>query len=306
MADQMLDRDGLVNVRRAFARQMLVVAGVDDDRLEAAFSAVPREAFLGTDPWHIIWFLGGAPWVRRLPTNDPVYVYQDLLATLAADRGVNNGSPSLHARMLHHLAAHPGIRVVHIGAGMGYYTAILAEVAGATGHVVAVEFGERLADAARSKLAPWKNVTVICGNGAEWPVEAVDRVYVNFAVEEPAAPWIERLAREARLVFPLGVPGPSARRVAPRHTARGAAPVVQRGEVGLSARWLGPASFVCAEDFPSPGRTERRALSQAFKRGGVEFVKSLRWRQPTEPARCWFWSPRWSLSFDAVDESKDG
>jgi protein-L-isoaspartate(D-aspartate) O-methyltransferase len=229
---------------------MLAVAGVKDDRLEEAFRAVPREAFLGSEPWHIVSFQGGVPQVRPLPTNDPIYVYQDVLFALVVGPGINNGSPSLHARMLHNLAVVPGSRVAHIGSGAGYYTAILAELTGASGHVVAVELDERLADAARSNLAPRTNVTVIHGNGAEWPTEAVDRVYVNFAVEQPPEPWIKRLVPGAQLVFPLGVRAPAVWPGASQHTVRGAVFLIRRRQRGLSARWLGPASFVCAEGLP--------------------------------------------------------
>ena len=104
-------------IRRAFARQMLAVAGVADDaRLEAAFATVPRERFLGPPPWRILTF------DRRhhaLASADPLVVYQDALFTLAPERGVNNGSPALHAHWLHRLAPPAGTTVFHIGAGTG-------------------------------------------------------------------------------------------------------------------------------------------------------------------------------------------
>ena len=45
------------------------------------------------------------------------------------------------------------------------------------------------------------------------------------------------------------------------------------------------------------------ALYNAFERGGYEFIKSLRWNEPTDPLRCWYWTPRWSLSYDDVTSS---
>ncbi|WP_309086645.1 SAM-dependent methyltransferase [Chelativorans sp.] len=130
-------------IRAAFARQMVAVAGVAENAaLEAAFRAVRREDFLGSKPWAIIDFEKGR---RPLPSNDPVYAYQDVVIVLSGERGVNNGSPSLHARMLTALAPEPGQTVVHLGAGTGYYSAILSHLVGPTGKVIAVEIDPRLA-----------------------------------------------------------------------------------------------------------------------------------------------------------------
>ena len=68
-----------------------------------------------------------------------------MLVVLDPARGLNNGSPSLHALMLHHLAVRPGDRVLHVGAGAGYYSAMLAELAGPEGSVIAIEYDPRLA-----------------------------------------------------------------------------------------------------------------------------------------------------------------
>ena len=133
MANWLLNQQELAIVRRAYARQMLAIANVCNDRLEQVFATVRREDFLGDEPWRIA--RGPA-----LPVNDPVYVYQDVVLALAPERGVNNGSPSLHAKMLNDLAVEPGQHIAHIGAGAGYYTAILAELTGRSGRVTAIEF----------------------------------------------------------------------------------------------------------------------------------------------------------------------
>jgi protein-L-isoaspartate(D-aspartate) O-methyltransferase len=129
MPDWLFDQEGLAIVRRAFARQMLAHAGVRNDRLERAFAMIRREDFLGTDPWRIVGHPPGPP----LPVNDPVYAYQDAVFALVPERGVNNGSPSLHAKMLNDLAVEPGQHIAHIGAGAGYYSAMLAELTGVSG-----------------------------------------------------------------------------------------------------------------------------------------------------------------------------
>jgi protein-L-isoaspartate(D-aspartate) O-methyltransferase len=196
--------DMLAIVRRAYSKQLLASAGITDDpALERAFAAVPRHLFLGPPPWHI------KPLFARNPAfavADPVVVNQDVLCTLAPERGVNNGQPSLHAAWLHAARLGPGCRVAHIGAGTGYYPAVMAELVGAAGHVTAIEFDAGLAALAADNLAGYPQVEVITGDGFAWPREPVDCVYVGFGAERPAAAWIDQLAPGGRLLFPLGVP----------------------------------------------------------------------------------------------------
>ena len=109
----------LADLRRVYARQMLALAGaLADTHLENAFAAVPRESFLGSGPWRIM-----TPWspYATVPEQDPALIYQDVVVALDEARGINNGSPSLHAHWMHLAAPRPGERVAHIGAGAGYY-----------------------------------------------------------------------------------------------------------------------------------------------------------------------------------------
>jgi protein-L-isoaspartate(D-aspartate) O-methyltransferase len=237
-------RDELAIVRRAYARQMLAILGVDNPPIEAAYAAVPREAFLGPAPW-----TASSPFTgyRPLSGRDPVVLYQDLLIALDPARGVNNGSPSLHAKLLEALGPKPGEHIVHAGAG--YYSAILAELVGLTGRVTAVEFDAALAEQAKTFLSGRGNVRVVHGDGARWPETATDGVYVNFAVSRPADRWIEGLSLGGRLVFPLGVPGPQRANsgagtatAARRSGSNGAATPMRRGR---SAR---PILFAAREN----------------------------------------------------------
>jgi protein-L-isoaspartate(D-aspartate) O-methyltransferase len=224
----------LAVVRRAYARQMLAILGVDNPAIEAAFAAAPREAFLGPPPWTASSPLGGA---RPLSGTDPVVLYQDLVIALYPARGVNNGSPSLHAKLLEALAPKPGERGVHVGAGAGYYSAILDELVGSAGQVAAVEFDAALASCAQASLSGRTNVLVICDDGARWPETPAEGVYVNFAVSGPADRWIENLAPGGRLVFPLGVPDPQRPNSGGRHCDRGAALRIERRGEGYAARY---------------------------------------------------------------------
>jgi protein-L-isoaspartate(D-aspartate) O-methyltransferase len=79
--------------------------------------------FLPLGPWFIAMPAGRC---IKTPSADPVYVYQDVLVAIDKDREINNGQPSFHARIMRWLAPEPGQTIVHIGAGTGYYSAILA------------------------------------------------------------------------------------------------------------------------------------------------------------------------------------
>ncbi len=296
MLEPAFTTEELALVRRAYARQILALVGASDDiRLERAFAAVPRERFLGEPPWTLARGAGG---YEPLQSRDPAVLYQDVLLALAPHRGVNNGSPSLHAGWLHALALREGERVAQIGAGTGYYTAILAELVGEKGHVLAVEFDPVLVQAARANLADRPNVTVVEGDGAGWPREDVDAVYVNFSVERPADAWIDRLKPDGRVIFPLGLPRPRPSSWGGTHALHGAGLLVTRHETGLAVRWLGRAFFVCADgELSNPG-PERQALQAAFEGGGIEFVRSLIWRRPARPERCWFTGSGWALCYD--------
>src|SRR5260221_9566829 len=131
-------------VRRAYAKQIMAAARVDDRRIEAAFAAVLRENFLGPGPWPIFrWLQSYVP----TPSADPVYLYTDDLVGIVPERHINNGQPSLHAALIASAAPHEGDHLVHVGAGVGYYTAIMAHLVGPSGRVTAIEFDAALAAA---------------------------------------------------------------------------------------------------------------------------------------------------------------
>jgi protein-L-isoaspartate(D-aspartate) O-methyltransferase len=162
----------LAELRRIYARQMLALANaLADTQLEDAFAAVPRESFLGNGPWRIM-----TPWspYTTVPEQDPALIYQDVVVALDEERGINNGSPSLYARWMHLVSPRRGERVAHIGAGAGYYAAILAELVGNEGRVAAVEYDAGRAQSARDNLKDRSNVEVIAADGLRWPQRPAD------------------------------------------------------------------------------------------------------------------------------------
>jgi protein-L-isoaspartate(D-aspartate) O-methyltransferase len=153
----------IATARKAFAEELRYVAHVRSDRVIAAFATVPRERFLGAPPWQVYDFADGY-W--DVPGDDPMAAYHNVLFAIDAARELNNGHPEFWARLLDKLDVRAGDRVFHVGAGLGYYTAIMAELVGADGAVVAVEVDEALATRARNNLASCPNVQVIAADGA--------------------------------------------------------------------------------------------------------------------------------------------
>src|ERR1700736_3414535 len=137
-------RNALADARVQRSQYAALVAklGADGDkRIEAAFAAVERERHCGEGPWFVA---AGAGYVRT-ESNDPGLLYQNAAIGLIPARRLNNGEPASHAFWLRAASPRPGERVAHVGAGAGYYTAILAELVGAEGHVDAYEIEPEMA-----------------------------------------------------------------------------------------------------------------------------------------------------------------
>jgi protein-L-isoaspartate(D-aspartate) O-methyltransferase len=131
-----MEQEELAIIRRAYAKQIMVPFDAAHPRVEAAFATMRREAFLGPGPWLILHLRGYV----TTPDDDPVYLYQDLLVGLIQERRLNNGRPSFHALLIARADPRPGEHAVHIGAGTGYYAAILAHMVGSGGRVTAIEY----------------------------------------------------------------------------------------------------------------------------------------------------------------------
>ena len=93
--------------------------------------------------------------------------------------------------------------MVHIGAGVGYYTAIIAYLVGQAGRVTAIEFDSTLANRAATNFSNARNVKVLQGDGFSMPFDAVDVIYVNAGAIDPADIWLDRLNDGGRLILPL-------------------------------------------------------------------------------------------------------
>jgi protein-L-isoaspartate(D-aspartate) O-methyltransferase len=98
-------------------------------------------------------------------------------------------------------APRPGERVVHIGAGVGYYTAILAHMVGES-RVTAIEFDGGLAERLAANFAGQPNVRALQGDGgAQIEFDPADVIYVNAGATRPADVWLDRLKGGGRLIL---------------------------------------------------------------------------------------------------------
>jgi protein-L-isoaspartate(D-aspartate) O-methyltransferase len=187
--------DRLADFREVFAHVVLACAGIRDTRLRDAFAKIPRHEFVGPGPWRLC--EDGEPTL----STDPALLYQNVVLGLAPERGITTGLPSLHARCLHACAPRTGESVIHVGAGTGYYTAVLAEFVGPTGSVTAFEIDQALAATASARLREWSSVVVHPSSGIEFPAGAADLIYVCAGVQRCRAPGWTACARAAGSAF---------------------------------------------------------------------------------------------------------
>ena len=122
---------------------------------------------------------------------------------------INNGQPVLHAVGLSALNPQPGETAIHIGAGTGYYTAVLARLMGPSGKVFAYEIEPALAELATANLADMENVTVYQRSGAEGTLPACNLIYVNAGATAPLDIWLDALLPGGRLLFRSRPMGPA-------------------------------------------------------------------------------------------------
>ncbi|HWE45924.1 MAG TPA: hypothetical protein VG407_07835 [Caulobacteraceae bacterium] len=268
---------------RAFYARLTVAKGGGDEMLTRAFEAVDRAAFVGPGPWKVF---AGAGYVET-PGADPALVFQDEVIALKPDLGINNGEPSLHARCLAAAAPKPGETAIHVGAGTGYYTAILAELVGRNGRVDAYEVEADLADTARTLLGAWPQVTVHARSALEPPLPAVDVIYVSAGLSHPPIVWLEALKPGGRLIFPL-----TAGRVGGLMML-----LTRTGDDVYAVRLVSGAMFI-----PCVGGQDERqaqALMSALSGGAHAAVRSLRRGQPD--ATAWLAGDDWWFSTATVD-----
>lgn len=154
-------------------------------RVMEAMGKVPRHAFVRDELQHM--------------------AYAD--TPLPSDCGKTISQPFIVALMTDLLDPQPGDRVLEVGTGWGYQTAVLAELGA---HVYSIELIEPLAREARRRLARQgyaESVDIRVGDGrAGWPERApFDKIIVSAAPDWVPVPLLEQLKPGGRMVIPAGV-----------------------------------------------------------------------------------------------------
>jgi len=272
--------------RRFYAEEIEAVARLRSRGLVDALAAVPREQFLPPGPWVTMGemdFMGPARYVTT-PDADPKRVYHNIGIAIDATRQLFNGQPATLAVLIDALGPASGQRVLHVGAGLGYYTAIMAHCVGPTGRVVAYEVDDALASRARENLAtlPW--VEVRTANASEPLGEPFDVMLVNAGVTHPLDTWLDALAAGGRLVVPLTAAMPAMGVT----LGKGLTWLVTRSDAGdFSARTLGVVAIYSAIGLRDDQFNER--LGKAMMAGPMKWqsVTRLRRDRHDQSDACW-------------------
>jgi protein-L-isoaspartate(D-aspartate) O-methyltransferase len=275
--------DSIREARRRFAEELRFVARVSDPRVVEAFASVPRERFVGPGPLRILSFWDMKEYWTP-PDETTAAVYHDVLIAYDEKRRLNNGQPSLWAFVLDKLHVARGERVLHLGCGMGYYTAVLAELVGATGKVSAIGIDEPLAERAREALTPWPQVTLVNGDGANVSPGESDVVVASAAATHPLPAWLGCVSANGRLVFPMTVTNAGGGMLLAR----------RRGPNEFDARFLCPVWFYEFAGARDAAVSDHLATAFAEDRGAG--VRSARTDRHAEDATCWLHGDGWCLS----------
>ena len=157
--------------------------GITDQRVLDAMARVPRHEFA--------------------PERYRDQAYEDHPLPIAEGQTISQ--PYIVAIMLQALALKASDRVLEIGTGSGYVTALLAEL---TGEVFSIERHATLANAARELLSRlgYRNVRVVVGDGTRGFAEGApyDAILVSAAASELPHELVDQLAEGGRLMIPVG------------------------------------------------------------------------------------------------------
>jgi protein-L-isoaspartate(D-aspartate) O-methyltransferase len=205
-----------------------------------------------------------------------------------AERQINNGQPATLATFIEALELKSGDRVVHIGCGVGYYTAIIAETVGPQGHVLGVELDAELANRARTNLSYLPQAEVVQADGGSYDPQLADALLVNAGATHPRASWLDSLLPGGRLLIPLTI--------GQDENTHGVGLILKitREQNGYTARFISSVMI-----FPCIGSRDEESnqrLREAMMKGTWSSVQSLRRERHEQEENCWLHGDGYCLS----------
>jgi protein-L-isoaspartate(D-aspartate) O-methyltransferase len=282
--------------RRFFAEELEAVCKLRTPALVDAFARVPRDQFLPPGPWTVLsdsgesYMMGAGVRTRLTADADPARVHHNIAVAIDPDRQLFNGQPGTLGAWIDMLELVPGARVLHIGCGLGYYTAVMGECVGAGGRVLAFEVDEALAGEAARRLAsrPW--IETRHDDGSAPLGETFDAILVNAGVTHPLGSWLDALAAGGRMMLPLTTAmGPT--------LGKGLVLLVTRGDAGeFTARVIAIVAVYSALGIRDPQMNER--IGKAMMAGPAGWMKINRLRRDAHDpeASCWLHGPSCCVS----------
>jgi protein-L-isoaspartate(D-aspartate) O-methyltransferase len=269
----------LDDCRRFYAQEMRFAAGLTSPALIEAYARVPREKYLGPPPWWLVsadaraLSVVGKMSLSYVSTEDPRDLYHNVVVSIDRTKDINNGQPSALAWWIKALELMPGDRACHLGCGVGYYTAIMAEVVGPHGSMLGIEVDQELARQAKQNLAEYPNATVQAADGVSFDPGPFDAMLVNAGVTHPQPLWIDRLRDGGRLVLPLTL-------AATPTIGQGIMAKITRRSGSFAAEMVTPVAVYSCVGGRDPELESQ--MRKALTTGGIFKLKALR-RDAHEP-----------------------
>lgn len=282
--------------RRFYAEEIQAVANLTSPGIVQALASVARERFLPEGPWTIRGEADLQAPPRLTPDADPRHVYHNLAVAIDATRLLFNGAPGVVAMAIDALRLNPGDRVLHIGTGLGYYTALMAHCVGPTGRLVGIEVDPALAERAARHLAevPW--VDIRHGDAATLD-EPFDAVLVNAGMTHPLPAWLDALSPAGRMVIPITAafgPGPI-----------GKGPMIllskRQTPETLGAKIIGFVAIYSAVGVRD--QATNASVAQALAKSPFVALKTFRRDPHAEDATCWMHGLHGCLSLNEPSEA---
>lgn len=188
-------------LRHSLVDQLCAQGTVRTSRVEAALRAVPRHVFVP------------GVCVQEAYTDSTITTKSDGPGAMISAAS----QPTIVAMMLEQLEVEPGQHILELGAGTGYFAALLAHLVGDRGRVTTMDVDEDIVAGARHGLtaAGYPNVRVILGDGALGYAQGApfDRIVATVGVWDLPPAWREQVAVGGRLVVPMRLRGSVSRSV---------------------------------------------------------------------------------------------